>query len=157
MTYQQQSSRRSRGTAILVSAAVALVLLVAGGALWALKNPGKIKEWRGGNAWNLTYEATALSGDPKATAVHYQRNPDSFKPDVRDERLGSTLLPWKTTVVVNTGQKAFVEVTPAENTTASCRILLDGVRVVAESKSPAPGKPAVCEVTTSSTPEKWPR
>ncbi|MEU0374434.1 hypothetical protein ABZ070_30180 [Streptomyces sp. NPDC006283] len=155
MTFPQQSRRRSLGGRILVAAGVAVALL-AGGVLWAANNMGKIKEWVGG-AWDLTYEGTALSGDPQATAVRYRHNPDRYRSDVSDERLGPTQLPWSSSVLVNTGQDAFVEVTPAENTTASCRILLDGVRVVAEGKSPAPGKPAVCKVTTSSTPEKWPR
>jgi hypothetical protein len=152
-----QNPRPYRGNLILILLGFLVVALMAGGVLWAKNNIGQLKELRGGNAWSLTYEAKSVSGEPQATAVRYRYNPDQFKPDHRDERLGPTGLPWSKQVVVNLGAKARVEVTPAGDGVTSCRILLDGVRVVAEGKSPGPGKPAVCEVTTSSTPEKWPR
>ncbi|MFE5699002.1 hypothetical protein ACFQ8K_41210 [Streptomyces erythrochromogenes] len=145
--------------AVIVIVAVGGVLallcfvLLGGGRISATK----FKEWRGGNAWYLTYEGTALDGPSQFTTVRYGNTPDRFKPDHEQKPLGPGRLPWNTKVFVSTGQEAFVEVTPAEGTTAACRILLDGVRVVAEGKSPAPGQPAVCKVTTSSTPEKWPR
>ncbi|MFJ6769475.1 hypothetical protein ACIQOV_00595 [Kitasatospora sp. NPDC091257] len=66
-------------------------------------------------------------------------------------------LPWKMTVVVRVGEQARVEVLPVDTAKADCRILLDGVRVVAQGTSPAPGELAVCAVTTSSTPGKWSR
>ncbi|MFE5828392.1 hypothetical protein ACFQ7B_42635 [Streptomyces erythrochromogenes] len=139
-----------------------MIAIVAVGSLLALLCTGKIlaptlKERRGGNAWYLTYEGTALDGPSQFTTVRYGNNPDRFKPDHEQKTLGPGRLPWNTKVFVSTGQEAFVEVTPAEGTTAACRILLDGVRVVAEDRSPAPGRPAVCTVTTSSTPEEWPR
>ena len=55
-----------------------------------------------------------------------------------------------------TSAVARVYVAPAGATVASSRILLDGVRMVAEGSSPAPGEPAVRAATTSGTPEKWP-
>lgn len=151
------SSRRFRGDALFVILFVAIAALILGGMLWAKNHVTEIKKWRGGNAWYLTYEATSAGGAPKAAALSYRYNPDSFKPGHKDERLGPTELPWSTKVAVNTGEEARVEVTPVGDGIASCRILLDGVRVVAEGKSPGPGKPARCHVVTSSTPEKWPR
>ncbi|MFF4606900.1 hypothetical protein ACFY12_29735 [Streptomyces sp. NPDC001339] len=138
-------------------ALLAIAALVVGGLIWAKNNVTEIKKWRGGNSWSLTYEATSSRGEPQAAAVTYRHNPDSSKPDYKDEQLGPTKLPWRTEVIVNTGKEARVEVTPTGDGITSCRILLDGVRVVASGKSPAPGKPAVCHVITSSTPEKWPR
>ncbi|GAU64763.1 hypothetical protein SSP35_01_00990 [Streptomyces sp. NBRC 110611] len=157
MAPPQQSSRRMRGETLLVIALLAIAALIVGGLIWAKNNVTEIKKWRGGNAWSLTYEATSARGAPQAAALVYRHNPDSFEPDYKDERLGPTKLPWRTEVAVNTGQEARVEVTPTGDGVASCRILLDGVRVVASGKSPGPGKPAVCHVITSNTPEKWPR
>ncbi|MFE5681486.1 hypothetical protein [Streptomyces erythrochromogenes] len=145
--------------AVIVTVAVGGVLallcfvLLGGGRISATK----LKEWRGGNAWYLTYEGTALDGPSQFAAVRYGQDAEGLESGHRQEALGPGQLPWNTKVVVGTGREASVELTPAEGTTAACRILLDGVRVVAEGKSPAPGQPAVCKVTTSSTPEKWPR
>ncbi len=156
MPDQSPSSRRSAADSCFVTGGILLALLVVGGLFWAKYNVTTIKKWRGGNAWSITYEAASTSGEPTAAAIRYRHNPDSFRQGFRDERQGATRLPWRTEVIVNTGAAARVEVVPAGNGQASCRILLDGVRVVGEGRSPAPGKPAVCQVTTSGTPEKWP-
>ncbi|MDG4856658.1 hypothetical protein P8605_00490 [Streptomyces sp. T-3] len=42
-----------------------------------------------------------------------------------------------------------MSVTPAKGSVATCEILLDGRRILAEGKSPAPGQPAVCESAIS--------
>ncbi|MBM4791313.1 hypothetical protein HXP44_04350 [Streptomyces sioyaensis] len=157
MASQNRSSRSSRGTVLLITLGFLVAALVVGGVLWAKNNITWIKEQEGGGAWSLTYEARSVRGEERATAVRYRHSPGRYDAKQRDERLGSTTLPWNTEVVVKTGAKARVEVTPAGNGIASCRILLDGVRVVAQGTSPGPGKPAVCDVITSSTPEKWPR
>ncbi|QHC26001.1 hypothetical protein [Streptomyces sp. GS7] len=156
MAPPHQSSRRSRGDLFFVISFVAIGALILGGMLWAKDHMTELKKWSGDSAWYLKYEAASSGGEPQAAALSFRHNPDRSKPGHRDERLGSTKLPWSTNVVVNTGQEARVEVTPSGNGTATCRILLDGIRVVASGKSPGPGKPAVCHVITSSTPEKWP-
>ncbi|WP_438483928.1 hypothetical protein [Streptomyces sp. S186] len=152
-----QTRRRSRGTLYLALGGLAVACLGFGGALWAKDHTVWFKRLRGGNAWYLTYQGGAVGGRGHATAVRYRFNPDSFQPVHRIARLGRTQLPWSAHALVNIGELARVEVEPAEHTVATCRILLDDVRVVAEGRSPAPGRPAVCQVTTSSTPEKWPR
>lgn len=152
-----KSFRLARGDLVLILLGLLVASLVTGGLLWARGHMTWIKEQAGGNAWYLTYEGKSVSGEPRATAVRYRHNPDRYKPEHRDERLGSTKLPWRTKVTVNTGAEARVEISPAEGGIASCRILLDGVRVVAEGRSPGPGTPAVCHVITSKTPERWPR
>ncbi|MYT29589.1 MULTISPECIES: hypothetical protein [unclassified Streptomyces] len=149
--------RSRRGGILLACVGLTVAALLIGGALWARSNIGVLKEARGGNAWDLVYEGTALSGDARAVTVRYRHNPDRFKPEYKDEQVGATPLPWRKEALVNTGQTARVVIEPEPGTVASCRILLDGVRVVAQGTSPAPGRPAVCQVTTSSTPEKWPR
>ncbi|MER6046049.1 hypothetical protein ACH4VR_12245 [Streptomyces sp. NPDC020883] len=150
--------RRSRGGGILLACVgLTVAALLIGGALWVRANIGTLKEARGGNAWDLVYEGNAVSGDARAVTVRYRHNPDRFKSEYKDEQVGTTPLPWRKEALVNTGQVARVVIEPEPGTVASCRILLDGVRVVAQGKSPVPGRPAVCQVTTSSTPEKWPR
>ncbi|MEU2793246.1 hypothetical protein [Streptomyces sp. NPDC007100] len=110
-----------------------------------------------GTAWSLTYEAASTSGAPGTAEVRYAHdvgmNPGSER---QVEKVDGTRLPWHETTVVGGGKEAWVEVTPAGNGTASCRILLDGEREVASGRSPGPGKPAVCRVTTSDTQGEWP-
>ncbi|MFD7662421.1 hypothetical protein [Streptomyces sp. NPDC059788] len=104
-------------------------------------------------SWSLKYEAASTGGPPRADEVRYLH--DSGDDDHREERVGGTRLPWRENVVVDGGEEARVEVTPAGNGTASCRILLDGKREVAAGRSPGPGRPAVCRVTASDTSQKW--
>ncbi|MFI2236641.1 hypothetical protein [Streptomyces chrestomyceticus] len=103
-------------------------------------------------SWSLTYEATSTGGPPRATEVRYRHSEGG---DEHQEETGGTRLPWHETVVVDAGDEAWLEVRPARNGTASCRILLDGERQVASGKSPGPGEPAVCRVTTSDTSQQW--
>ncbi|MFK0292517.1 hypothetical protein ACIQU6_18840 [Streptomyces sp. NPDC090442] len=152
-----QPRRTSHGTAYLVLGGLVVACLMIGGGVWLKNNTEWLKRVRGGNAWALTYQAGAVGGGGHATTVRYRYNPDSFERAHHIERLGRTPLPWSEHVLVNTGELAWVEVEPEGDTVATCRILLDGIRVVAEGRSPSPGRPAVCQVTTSSTPEKWPR
>ncbi|MFJ9615985.1 hypothetical protein [Streptomyces noursei] len=152
-----QARRRSRGTLYLALCGLVLACLGFGAVLWAQDHTMWFKRLRGGNAWSLTYQGDAVGGQGSALTIRYRFNPDSFKPAHRIEQLGRTHLPWSVHALVNTGEVARVEVEPEGDTVATCRILLDGVRVVAQGKSPAPGRPAVCDVRTSSTPEKWPR
>ncbi|MFK8847733.1 hypothetical protein [Streptomyces sp. Ac-502] len=103
-------------------------------------------------SWALTYEATSTGGPPRAAEVRYRHSEGG---DQHEEETGGTRLPWRETVVVDAGEEARLEVRPAGNGTASCRILLDGQRQVASGKSPGRGEPAVCRVTTSETSQQW--
>ncbi|MFB7630295.1 hypothetical protein ACFC0M_05015 [Streptomyces sp. NPDC056149] len=152
-----QPRRTSHGTAYLVLGGLVVACLMIGGGVWAQNNTTWLKRMRGGNAWSLTYQAAAVGGGGHATTVRYRVDPDRYERNHRIERVGRTPLPWSKQALVTTGELARVEVEPEGDTVATCRILLDGVRVVAEGRSPAPGRPAVCQVKTSSTPEKWPR
>ncbi|WP_030021162.1 hypothetical protein [Streptomyces monomycini] len=135
--------RITRGGVLLTVSAVTACGLMLFGAV-QLRNAQA--------AWSLTYEATSTGGQPRAAEVRY-RHSDSG--DEREEKTGGTRLPWRKTVVVDAGEEAWLEVRPAGNGTASCRILLDGERQVASGKSPGPGEPAVCRVTTSGTSQQW--
>ncbi|MFE6685092.1 hypothetical protein ACFVFQ_01305 [Streptomyces sp. NPDC057743] len=153
-----QPRRTSHGTVYLVLGGLVVACLVIGGGVWAQNNTAWFKRVRGGNAWDLTYQAGAVGGGGggQAATVRYRFNPDSFERAHRIEQVGRAPLPWSKQALVNTGELARVEVEPEGDAIATCRILLDGVRVVAEGRSPSPGRPAACQVTTSSTPEKWP-
>ncbi|MFH8344785.1 hypothetical protein [Streptomyces sp. NPDC018045] len=137
--------RITRGGVLLTLAAVSACGLMLYGA-FQLRQAGA--------AWSLTYEAVSTGGPPHADEVRYLRTADG---DRREERTGGTRLPWRRTVVVDAGEEARVEVRPAGNGTASCRILLDGERQVAAGRSPGPGEPAECRVITSDAPQKWPQ
>ncbi|MBD0742695.1 hypothetical protein [Streptomyces sp. CBMA152] len=149
--------RTSRAGVLLVVIGLGFAVLVAVGLIWSREIAFWIKGHTAGSAWFLTYEGAAVGGGPRATDVRYGHNPDRYKSQYAQESTGPVQLPWSTEVFVNVGKEARVEVVPAADGVVSCRILLDGVRVVAEGKSPGPGTPAVCRVDTPSTPEKWPR
>ncbi|MFE2287094.1 hypothetical protein ACFXDJ_23355 [Streptomyces sp. NPDC059443] len=134
------------GAALVV---VAGVVVLGGDLTW-------LKKSIGGAGWSLTYEAKGANGQTaQAREIFWGRNLDRYKEGVSTERVGPVALPWSQETVINVGEKARVEVRPEKGAVASCRILLDGVREVASGTSPAPGEPAVCEVVTSSVPEKW--
>lgn len=142
--------------------AVSLCALALALVLIAVLQPRSIAFWikahTGGSAWFLTYEATSANGRSLPNAdVRFGHDADRFKERYEKESLPAVRLPWRKEVIVNTGNQARLEVVPDAQNTAACRILLDGIRVVATATSPAPGKPAVCRVTTPSTPEHWPR
>ncbi|MER5886476.1 hypothetical protein ABT160_21850 [Streptomyces sp. NPDC001941] len=159
-----QSHPRPRSTGrtcclSFVIAAFVLVVAGAGGLYLALNNIDWLKK-KTGAAWEITYEAGVKgggAGGARATQVTYALSPDRTEDRTLERRAGAVALPWKEVVQLRVGETARVVVTPAPGATATCRVVLDGVRTVAEGVSPAPGKPAVCSVVTSPTPEKWPR
>ncbi|MEU7229331.1 hypothetical protein [Streptomyces chrestomyceticus] len=131
------------------------VLAIAAIALYSLSQNRWLRQKVRGTSWSLTYEAFATHGDASAAQVRYQHNPDRHELDRSEEETGPVPLPWKETVNVNRAEVARLEVVPKGNGTVSCRMLLDGRRVVAQACSPAPGRPAVCEVTTGERAGKW--
>ncbi|MDH2389012.1 MULTISPECIES: MmpS family transport accessory protein [Streptomyces] len=151
--------KRTRNTPMALGIVLA-VAAVAGLAVAVLVGrPGFtwLKELRGGNGWYLTYEASADGeGGPGTGEIAYTVSPDRFEGALDTQRVSGASLPWSGESVVNTGDVARVVITPQDGRTASCRIMLDGVREVASGISPAPGEPAVCEVKTSEEPEHWP-
>ncbi|WP_371648223.1 MULTISPECIES: hypothetical protein [unclassified Streptomyces] len=150
-------TRRGPRYAVLVPLTAVIVVVLAAVALLGTRTIlFWFKEQTGQGAWHLTYEGTSNDGRGRpAKEVRYGHD-DYAEQRYKEERAAPVRLPWRQEAVVDTGNEARVEVVPGTDGVASCRILLDGVRVVAEGTSPAPGKPAVCRVTTPTTPEKWP-
>ncbi|MEU7162498.1 hypothetical protein [Streptomyces chrestomyceticus] len=134
---------------------VCTVMVIAAMTAYSLSQNRWLGQKVGGASWALTYEASATHGDASAAQVRYQHNPDRHELDRSEEATGSVPLPWKKIVNVNRSEDARLEVVPKGNDTVSCRILLDERRVVAQASSPAPGRPAVCEVTTGERAGKW--
>ncbi|MFC0842237.1 hypothetical protein ACFH04_00570 [Streptomyces noboritoensis] len=150
-------TRRGPRYAVLVPLTAVIVVVLAAVALLGTRTIlSWFKEQTGQGAWHLTYEGTSNDGRGRpAKEVRYGHD-DYAEQRYKEERAAPVRLPWRQEAVVDTGNEARVEVVPGTDGVVSCRILLDGVRVVAEGTSPAPGKPAVCRVTTPTTPEKWP-
>nr|WSX48132.1 DUF1579 domain-containing protein [Streptomyces sp. NBC_00974] len=99
-----------------------------------------------GKAWAITYKAEA-SGSGTYTA-EYQDTEGRYpwqKTDLRQHAEAGLSGTWRQDVVIVDGKKARMSVTPAKGSVATCKIFLDGRRLLAEGTSPAPGKPAVCE------------
>ncbi|MEU5896834.1 MULTISPECIES: hypothetical protein [unclassified Streptomyces] len=128
-----------------------VVLAILSIALWILTENRWLHQRVIGTSWAVTYEVSATPGEASAAQVRYRYNPNRHKLHGSEVEMGPVALPWKKAVNVNRAQVARVEVVPEENATVSCRILLDETRVVAQASSPAPGRPAVCEVTAG----KW--
>ncbi|MEV6954412.1 hypothetical protein [Streptomyces sp. NPDC051183] len=148
-----QGGRGGNGCAWM---AVGAALVVIAGIAVVGSDMTWLKKAVGGAGWSLTYEAKGADGKTsQAREIFYGRSPDRYKNGVSTEQVGPVALPWTQETVINVGEKARVEVRPEKGGVATCRILLDGVREVASGTSPAPGEPAVCEVVTSSVPEKW--
>ncbi|MFI6095872.1 hypothetical protein ACIA8G_09990 [Lentzea sp. NPDC051213] len=126
------------GVFILVSAGTAFVVVQQGGGWNTLV----------GKAWAITYEVTAQAGTQQQTQVQYAENPDRYKKRTPESISLSTPLPFKTEVVINAGEKAQVLATPSGGETLSCRILLDGEKVLA-SATAAPGQEVRCEAVTN--------
>ncbi|WP_146244038.1 hypothetical protein [Curtobacterium sp. MCBD17_013] len=109
-----------------------------------------------GDAWAVTYE------------IHVDRPTGAELTEVKAEgarergdapevqRLGSVTTGttdgdgsrWTHDVVVLTEQRASVTATPGKGVTATCRILLDGKRVIATETSTTPGARVACSATT---------
>ncbi|MFF0745461.1 hypothetical protein ACFYVL_34185 [Streptomyces sp. NPDC004111] len=104
-----------------------------------------------GRNWAVTYEAGS-PGD-KPLAVKYQdtegRYPGQDR-SVKEHDVAAVGTAWSKETVVLDGREARVTVTPEKGERATCRILLDGRKVLATGKSSAPGLPAVCTAKPSS-------
>ena len=93
-------------------------------------------------AFSMAYEASVDKSGTKVRSVEWTTA--QKKGELKTHTLAAPPAPWRLEGVVASGETARLTVVPAPGAVAKCRIL-DGTRVLAEAKSPAPGKPAVCE------------
>ncbi|KQS06142.1 hypothetical protein ASG04_16420 [Curtobacterium sp. Leaf183] len=131
--------------------------LVLGAAALALTGCAQIHQ-QVGNAWAVTYEVSVDSADASTLRdvafVGSESRGDapekrtlstaSTKPGAGDGDDGAT---WTHESIVLAEDPASVMATPEDGRTATCRILLDGKRVIAEEQG-QPGQPVHCKVTT---------
>jgi hypothetical protein len=99
-----------------------------------------------GKAWSITYEITAQPAETLAD-VTYLESPDRYRKEAPRPTDLTTPLPWQYEAVINAGEKAQVSATPKGDQVLTCRVLLDGLKVLA-SATAAPGQRVNCETIT---------
>lgn len=124
-----------------ITGVLATVVLCAG--LAACSNPS-------GKSWAITYEVTGQDNGTLAK-VDYADSPNRYNDEIKQQTVqGPVGVPWKQDVVVTAGQQAEVTATPTGTLTLTCRVLLDGVKELAKSTAPGPGRPVSCAKVTDS-------
>lgn len=136
MSTRSQSSRRA------VAGAASLLALAAG-----LSGCAGVGE-KFADAWAVTYELT-VSGGGGLTDVVYAEAPERGKDsqDVTAGAVDAASQPWEVVAQVTATQPARVSATPDEGSTASCRVLLDGVEEIV-ARTGEPGERVMCEART---------
>ncbi|WP_345471433.1 hypothetical protein QMQ05_15370 [Glutamicibacter ectropisis] len=148
------SSPDSSRSIARVSASTAMLALAVG-----LAGCGAVESWdkATSDAWSVTYEVTVTGGTSNSLKdVSYleaeKRGEDSTP--VTEESVSTTETTgkkkdkvWSVESMVTAQKDASVAATPDKDVTATCRVLLDGVREIA-SKTGAPGERVKCDVTT---------
>lgn len=139
----------TRSRIAATTAAAALALTVAG-----VSGCAQIHQ-QVGDAWSVTYEVTVDS--PDATPLHDVRYDGAERrgaaPETHTVTSTSTKAgtggntSWTRDAIVLTQDDASVRATPPVGRTASCRILLDGKKVIAEELG-HPGESVRCAATT---------
>ena len=146
------SSHSRTATRISISSAV-LALGIA------LSGCGAVESWdkATADAWSVTYEVTVAGGSGDSLQdVSYleaeKRGEDST--EVTEDSVATTddakkkaSSIWSVESMVTAQKDASIAATPAQGGTATCRILLDGVKEIA-SETGAPGERVQCEATT---------
>jgi len=152
MTRFATSAHSRIATRIFIGSAV--LALGAG-----LSGCGAVGSWdkATADAWAVTYEVTVAggSGDSLKDVSYLEAEKrgedstavteDSVAATDDAKKKGSKV--WSVESMVTAQKDASIAATPAQGGTATCRILLDGVKEIA-SETGAPGKRVECEATT---------
>lgn len=147
----RSTNARTTTTARIAAAAV------LGAAALALTGCAQINQ-QVGDAWSVTYEVTVDSADAATlhdvaylgaekrgdAAERQTLSTASTKPGAGN---GSGGAAWTHETIVLATDPASVTATPTDGQTATCRILLDGKRAIAEEQG-QPGQPVSCKATT---------
>jgi hypothetical protein len=100
-----------------------------------------------GKAWAITYEVTTEPAADAPMQVEYLENPDRYKKESPHVISKAAPVPFTSEVVINAGEKAEISATPNGDQVLTCRILLDGEKVLA-SRTAAAGQKVTCETVT---------
>ncbi|MET8762625.1 hypothetical protein [Lentzea sp. NPDC004782] len=102
-----------------------------------------------GKAWAITYEVTTEPAVAGPVQIEYLVNPDRYKKQAPQALSRAAIIPFRLEAVINAGEKAEIIATPIGNEVLTCRILLDGEKVLA-SATAAPGRKVTCTTITAS-------
>jgi hypothetical protein len=124
------------------------VLVIVGGGTVVLVN--HFGGWNTliGKAWAITYEVTTQPADSSPMQIEYLENPKRTKKESPHVITKAAAVPFTSEVVINAGEKAEITATPNGGQVLTCRILLDGVKVLASSTAPA-GQKVTCTTVTA--------
>ena len=148
MSFRERPTTTTARTIGVLTIAAALVAATTGCAMIRQQTA---------DAWSVTYQVTTdAPGGTALTDVSVrgaERRGDTPTAH-RFPRVTTTATPadatgsrWQHEEVVLSGDRARVAVTPPPEAVATCRVLLDGKRTIAEEQG-RPGRPVTCSVTT---------
>lgn len=149
----------NRTSTWLAASSAALVLGIG------LTGCGAVDGWNKAtaDAWAVTYEVTVSGENTDALSdVSYLDSPERGEDsaEVTEESVATTNdagtkneSSWTAESVITAEKDAAIAATPAEGSTATCRILLDGVKEIA-AQTGKPGERVECAVTTPAFGEK---
>ena len=125
-----------------------VLAVIAGGTVFLVQQFGG---WNTlvGKAWAVTYEVTTEPAADVPMRIEYLENPDRYRKESPHVISKATTVPFQYEAVINAGEKAEVSATPAGNQVLTCRILLDGLKVLT-SATAKPGEKVTCETVTAS-------
>ena len=128
-------------------AVVLVVLVVLGGGTVVLVQ--QLGGWNTliGKAWAITYEVTTEPADGSPMQIEYLENPSRTKKESPHVITKAATIPITSEVVINAGEKAEIIATPNGDQVLTCRILLDGVKVLSSSTAAA-GQKVTCTTVT---------
>jgi hypothetical protein len=126
---------------------LAVVGVVGGGTVLLVNHLGGWTTLTG-KAWAITYE---VSAQPAETLVEvtYAESPTRYRKETPRTVTTEKPLPWTTEVVINARETARVSATPRGDQVLSCRILLDGIKELAQ-QTGKPGDTVTCAAVTGS-------
>ena len=124
-----------------------VLAVIGGGTIFLLQKYG----WNTltGKAWAVTYEVTTQPAADQPMQIEYLENPDRYKKEAPHVISKAATVPFQYESVINAGEKAKVTATPSADQALTCRILLDGVKVLT-SATAKPGEKVTCETVTAS-------
>lgn len=107
------------------------------------------------DSWAVTYEVSVTGGDTsKITDIKYlesekrgEAGTELSLPSGKTTAEGKDTAVWSLESIVTAEKDAAISAVPGKGTTATCRILLDGVKEIAAETS-KPGERVDCAVTT---------
>ena len=138
-THNRPTARLLAATVVVGSIAVLATGCSLGGDAWAVTYEVQVDRPIGSELSDLRVEGAEQRGDAPEVRRLGAQDTDT------DDGDGSL---WRHESVVVAEQHASVRATPPEGATATCRILLDGVREIASETSAQPGQAVHCSADT---------